>query len=590
MTRPPSTDRRRTSRCALVVTAAALLGLPATAGATTPLGEQHRISATGGDGDPTRFTSPPEIAYNSSANEFLVVWQADGLATDNEFEIFAQRATASGEAIGPVVRISTTGADGDATRAADHPAVAYNPQADEYLVAWDADGLTKDNEFEIFVQRVSGAGTEIGSDRRISTTGADGDATRDASTPAIAANARTGEYLVVWEADGLATDDEHEVFAQRLDAAADDLGPDQRISVTGADGDATRDVFTPTVAYNAKTNEYLVAWQADALATDDEFEIFGQRLSATVTAAATPIRISTTASDGDANRAATEPSIAANSSTGEYLVGWHADGLATDNEFEVFAQRLSAASTAIDGRLRVSTTAADGDSTRGAFSSAIAYDPAADEYLVTWYADAFAADDEYEVLAARLDGDGTALGQAARVSTTGADGDPARDGQTPAIAFGTRAREYLVAWQADGLTADDEFEVFARRHGAAAPIAPQQPDTTPPALVIRAVARQPLVRQRGVRLTGSCNEDCQLAITTRVRIGDRRRPTFLAAVRRTAGAGTRVRIAVPFPRAVRRALAAAIARRARVVITLTVTATDPAGNSTRTRRAVTPFR
>ena len=37
--------------------------------------------------------------------------------------------------------------------------------------------------------------------------------------------------------------------------------------------------FNPALAYNSLNNEYLVVWQGDD-STDGEFEIFGQRLNA----------------------------------------------------------------------------------------------------------------------------------------------------------------------------------------------------------------------------------------------------------------------------------------------------------------------
>ena len=55
--------------------------------------------------------------------------------------------------------------------------MAYNPTADEYLVSWwgddDAGGLV-DEEYEIYVQRLSADGTEIGGDTQIPNMGPTG--------------------------------------------------------------------------------------------------------------------------------------------------------------------------------------------------------------------------------------------------------------------------------------------------------------------------------------------------------------------------------------------------------------------------------
>ncbi len=279
------------------------------------------------------------MIYNPKTGEYLVAWEGDGLATNNESEVFGQRLSAAGGDLGGDFRISTTGSDGDANRDAINPAVAYNSQANEYLVAWRADGLATDDESEVFGQRLSGAGGDLGGDFRISTTGSDGDTNRLAGDPSLAYNPQASEYLAVWEADGLATDDELEVFGQRLSGAGAELGGDFRISTTGSDGDANREVEDPAVAYNPPAGEYLIAWEADGLATDDESEVFGQRLSATGAALDADFRISITGSDGDTNREVEEPSVAYNPQANEYLIAWDADALATNDEQEIFARR-----------------------------------------------------------------------------------------------------------------------------------------------------------------------------------------------------------------------------------------------------------
>ncbi len=101
-----------------------------------------RISDMGPDGDVDFAASmlsswdEPAVAYNSIADEYLVVWNGDddsaGLA-DDEFEIYGQRLDAlTGAEVGTNdFRISDMGPDGRARSDAESPAVAYNPNADE---------------------------------------------------------------------------------------------------------------------------------------------------------------------------------------------------------------------------------------------------------------------------------------------------------------------------------------------------------------------------------------------------------------------------------------------------------------------------
>jgi hypothetical protein len=445
------------------------------AAAPEPIGPNFRISEVGTDGDAARDAFQPAIAHNPTADNYLVVWEADDLPTDNEFEIFGQLVSAKGEKLGSELRISSVRTDGDATSGAFRPAIAYNPAANEYLVSWEADDLATDEEFEIFGQRLSATGAEVGADDfRISSVGMDGDATRDAFEPAIAYNPAANEYLVSWEADDLATDNEFEIFGQRLSATGAEVGADDfRISTVGTDGDAGRDALEPAIAYNPKANEYLVSWKADDLPTNDEFEIFGQLVSANGAKLGSEIRISTVGTGGDPDRDVTSPDIAYNPTANEYLVSWSADGLPTDNEFEIFGQRLSATGAEVgEDDFRISEVGTDGDATRGPSEPAIAYNPAANQYLVSWRADDLPTDNEFEIFGQLVSANGTKLGSELRISSAGTDGDLEREATEPSIAYNSTANEYLVGWFADDLAANEEFEIFAQRLA--------EPEVSPP--------------------------------------------------------------------------------------------------------------
>ncbi len=325
-----------------------------------------RISDMGGTGDTGYDAFEPAVAYNATDNEYLVVWHGDddiGGLVDDEYEIFGQRLdAATGAEVGSNdFRISDMGGTGDVTYGALLTAVAYNTTDNEYLVVWRGDdnvGGLVDDETEVFGQRLDGAtGAEVGSnDFRISDMGGTGDANYDIYSVDVAYNAADNEYLVVWRGDdnvGGLVDNEYEIFGQRLDAAtgAEVGGNDFRISDMGGTGDvelrgrrcrgglqrdrqripgglegrrqrrrargqrvrdlrpaaqrghrhgprqrrlphqrhgaapATRATAPaiPAVAYNAADNEYLVVWMGDDNVgglVDNEYEIFGQRLDA----------------------------------------------------------------------------------------------------------------------------------------------------------------------------------------------------------------------------------------------------------------------------------------------------------------------
>lgn len=322
------------------------------------IGPELRLSDMGPDGNPAYDAENPAVAYNSTANEYLVVWQGDdntGLLADGEEEIFSQRIEANtGAEIGGDLRLSDMGPNGDPLYDARAPAVIYNSIANEYLVVWHGDdntALLVDGELEIFGQRVSAIGVEIGSDFRISAMGPDGNTAYEGVMPDLAYNSTTNEYLVVWHGDdktAILVEGELEIFGQRLDASANQIGTDDmRLSDMGPNSNLNFAGGFPEVAYNHVAQEYLVVWLGDdntSPLVDEEFEIFGQRLTgAGVETGANDFRLSDMGPDGEhIGYGAERPHLACTASGSEVLVVWSGadDGPGlVPNETEVFGQR-----------------------------------------------------------------------------------------------------------------------------------------------------------------------------------------------------------------------------------------------------------
>jgi hypothetical protein len=447
-----------------------------------------RISDMGPDGDANfdagiGFWSETAVAYNANADEYLVVWTGDdgsGAQLDDEFEIYGQRLDAlTGAEVGPNdFRISNMGPDGDANFGGLIPAVAYNPNADEYLVVWYGDddtGSLVDGEVEIYGQRLDAlTGAEVGpNDFRISDMGSDGDADIDGGLAAVAYNANADEYLVVWIGDddsaGLA-DDEYEIHGQRLDASTGaEVGPnDFRISDMGPDGNANLKAIAPALAYNSNADEYLVVWHGND-AIDGDFQIFGQRLDGSTGAeiGINDFRIS------DGIFQASFAAVAYNPGADEYLVVWNSGGPGPGPEWEIYGQRLDGSTGAEVGcdDLRISDMGPDGNTNfLAADKPAVAYNLSADEYLVVWNGDdetGSLVDGEFEIYGQRLDGStGLEIGSNDfRISDMGPDGDTTFDARRPALPANPRPDEYLVIWEGDddtGTLVDDEDEIFGQ--------------------------------------------------------------------------------------------------------------------------------
>jgi hypothetical protein len=471
-----------------------------------------RISDMGPDGNTGFQGAFPAVAYNPTANEYLVVWSGDDNTAplvDQEFEIFGQRLDGTtGAQIGPNdFRISDMGPDGNTNFGAFVPDVAYNPTADQYLVVWSGDdngGRLVDNEFEIFGQLLSAQGGHVGvNDFSISVMGPDGDANFDAFNPAVAIVPSALEYLVVWEGDDNIlplVDNEFEIFGQRINApTGDPIGFNVRISDMGPNGNTSFGTFNPAVVGNPSTQQFLVVWSGD----DDggglvqgEFEIFGQLIAFGAHVGQNDFRISDMGPDGNPNADAFRPAVAYNSISNEYLVVWSGDdqtGSLVNEEFEIFGQRLDGTTVAQVGPndFRISDMGPDGDANFDASDPAVAYDATANEFLVAWHGDDNTpttvsrqrlVDQEFEIFAQRLTATGAEVGtNDFRLSDMGADNSTTFNAFEPVVVYNPTAKESLIVWHGDDSTAplvDQEFEIFGQRY-AVAGAPPPTPTPTP---------------------------------------------------------------------------------------------------------------
>ena len=571
-----------------VVLVIAALGATAGSAAAVPgpAGLQARVSSTAADTAAARDASNPALAANTKANEYLAVWQSDAVGADNKYEIWARRVSLAGTPLGVAVRVSTTGLDTDPTRDATDPQVAYDAQSNEYLVVWQANPPSAAGKVEIFAQRLSALGALIGAPIQVSTTGAPGDTTRGAARPVVAYDTKADEYLVVWSADGLALDNKFEIFAQRLSGAGTTLGGVMQVSSTGSPGSASRDAYNPAVDYSPELDQYLVAWEADGLALDNKFEIFAQPVAGGGAPTGAAARISTTGSDLDATRDAFSPAVSHGSNPAEYLVAWRADSLGVDNKFEVFAERVGGAGAPTGSAIRLSRTGSDTDATQSALKPALAYNPLGNEFLASWRADTVLGGSKFEVFVSRIAADGTVLDANVQMSRTGLATDAFRDAFNGAIAYHPASNDFLVAWWADGLALDNKFEIFARRFvGGILPgvTPPPTVDTTPPIVRVRMLPGQRVLRTRALRVRISCNERC--FATARGWVFIKKKPTRFITnrVTRQITPPRPVTVKLVLSRRAVISLRRALSNHRRVTMRVTVVAIDLANNSRRVR-------
>lgn len=264
------------------------------AAAASPIGSTFVIH-----NDPGVAEVDPAVAYNLARREFLVVWCND---RPDYPDIQAQRLKWDGTPIGGPFYIAT----GSVQRR--HPAVAYNSIRDEYLVAWEHYGgagtLTS-----IRGRVVSALGEVLGTSDIVISHGPE---LKSCFGPAVAYGAIHDRYLVVWErsvSGSVSGDIEGQlIYGSVLDGD----------NILIATGSWDYDHGHPAVAYNIRTNEFLVAYERyDKHA--HFYDICARRMSSAGALLGTELLLVYVVGDN------TWPAVAAlpaASPDGRYLVAW----------------------------------------------------------------------------------------------------------------------------------------------------------------------------------------------------------------------------------------------------------------------------
>ncbi len=425
--------------------------------------------AVGAENDPELDANDPTVAFNSIEQQFVAVWSDNADAAG--FEIYARLIEIDGSLSGNQVNVSDISASDNLNAFA--PSVVFNSIRHEFLVVWFGE------DFEIYARRLGPDLTWLGAETAVSDV--DQLPLRGATRPRVAFNALDDEYLVVWYADdpaaGLA-DDEFEIFGQRISGAGNLIGDnDFRISDVAGTGDATRSAIRPDVAFNALTENYLVVWSADDNndgQVDQEFEIFGQLLDAAGNeVGANDFRISGMGGIGVVEYDAYMPAVAADEHNGQWLVVWYGDddtqGL-IDEEFEIFGDVLAGSGQALNGGFRISSMGGTGNTNYQAFRPDAVFNPVTREYLVSWQGDAVTwsggmpSSDEYEIWARRVSDEGVPIGRSCDLSDMGDDGS-LFDARTSTLAVDHQG-EVLALWNGSDDTeggAVGEFGVFGQK-------------------------------------------------------------------------------------------------------------------------------
>jgi hypothetical protein len=236
-------------------------------------GTGRAFSATGeplGGGFPVRGNSA-SVAMDADG-EFVVAWnvvERDEWGYFVRGDVYAQRYTAGGQAVGPELRVNAT------TPAGDTPArVAVDPDGD-FLVTWDDTYFTgaATGPSDVYARLYRADGQPVGADFRVNA-----ETSGWHVSPAVATDA-DGTFLVVWHATA-SDGGSRGVYARRYGDSGSPGGGAFRVSTAPTFWSHT------SVASNAR-GDFIVAWVRNETGVEPDIHVrrYGNTPAARATSA-----------------------------------------------------------------------------------------------------------------------------------------------------------------------------------------------------------------------------------------------------------------------------------------------------------------
>ncbi|MGD8454459.1 MAG: hypothetical protein PVJ57_21810 [Phycisphaerae bacterium] len=349
--------------------------------------------------------SNPQAAFNSTDNEFLVVWEEGSLAT--KCCVAAQRYDTAGMALGDTQVINLTGGYQV------NPRVAYNSVDDEYLIQWRWQGVSGDPSWNsLRGQRLAADLTPLGGDYQLGIMGMGFES-------AVTYNATNNEYFSTGRGY---TPDPAGVYGTRT-AGGTVLDP--AILLDGTIGyNGMYPAPNGGLAWNSIDNEYLATYAAQEMPTWSSYNIRGRLVAGDGTQIGTPFEVNFTPNFRSFYSAS---SVAFDPNAGRYLVVY-----GDTRPLPLRGQFVNR-----DGRLMglpfEFSEAVAGENV----APHVAFDPINDVYLVAWGANPIQTPSS--IHAQLLAADGTMLGERLTLATTAF--------HMPGIEADVNNGGFLVVWR-----------------------------------------------------------------------------------------------------------------------------------------------
>lgn len=389
-------------------------------GGNGPIGDEIAISVSQ---SPVVYLVYPSVSYNGVDNEYFVVWD---LSSGNGFDrdVYGRRVSSGGTVQGDEFLVA------DAVNDQMGPVAPHNGN-DEYLVVWTDERNYYVTSFDIYGQRVANDGTLEGFNFPISVTAA------GQRYPGLAYNSATNEYLVAWhDQDSPLTG--KDIYAQLVFSSSELKGDYFAVSTAAGDQEHA------TVAHGTVADEYLVPWSDGRNVGTSDWDIYGQRIASGGVLTGTEIIVSNEIG------AQQFPAVAYEGDLDEYLVVWQ-DSRAT--ETDIYGQRITGAGVLTGTEIPISVALGD------QAQPVVAHNSAQGEYLVVWE-DERAGAGNLDIYGQRVSSSGSLVGSEILISSA------VNDQASPAVAYNSATSEYLVVWH-DFRDPTSDADIYGQRMSAA---------------------------------------------------------------------------------------------------------------------------
>ena len=340
-----------------------------------PLGEEFLVNTTTKDSQDT-----PAVAALADGG-FIVTWQSRDFG-GTEYDIFAQRYNASGNALGNEFLVNSY-----LTGFQTNSAVAALDNGG-FVVTWQSEGQDG-SEDGIYAQRYDSNGTPVGGEFKVNTF-----TSKNQDAPSIT-TLNDGSFVVTWQSqnqDG----SEYGIYGQRYDSNGNILGGEFLIN-----NQTERSQNRPAITA-LNNGGFVVTWNSSGQ-DGSEYGIFAQLFDADANAVGSEFQVNTFSDDNQIKPEVT--SLA----DGGFVITWRSLGQ-DPNDFGVYGQKYNANGQAVGSEFQVNSFATRDQG----YSAVTGLDDGG--FVVTWHS-LHQQGEDYGVYAQRFNADGTKADDVFQVNT-----------------------------------------------------------------------------------------------------------------------------------------------------------------------------